>query len=97
MMKGKPNNSNDQNQNRLYGLHRQGKTENIEDAKKEFAAAFAASNNSTNAIEVPKDIPNSAQLLAWNECLTTEPDDAKREFLNGLFVSAPYWKFEQFI
>lgn len=100
MTKGK-NNSNDPAQNHLYGLYRQGKAESVADSKAEFEAAFAATSAAAPAgvamDAAAKDLPTSAQLLEWNECLKLSPDEAKREFLNQLFSSAPYWKFEQFM
>ena len=101
MMKGKYN-SNDATQNRMYGLYRQGKAESVAESRSDFEAAFAASGTTpaptTPAVDAAsKEAPSAAQLLAWNECLSITPDDAKREFLNQLFSSAPYWKFEQFI
>lgn len=102
MTKGK--NNSDATQNRLYGLYRQGKTESAAESRTEYEAAFSASGATAPALlacassdGASKEPPTSAQLLAWNECLAMKPDEAKREFLNQLFSSAPYWKFEQFM
>lgn len=39
----------------------------------------------------------SSQIEAWKELGDMSAELAKQEFLQRLFASAPYWKYEQFL
>ena len=42
-------------------------------------------------------LSTAQQLEAWKQCGDMSASDAKKEFLDCLFVTAPYWKYEQFM
>jgi hypothetical protein len=98
-----PSSLSEDQQARLFGLHRHVK---VESAAEERAAAASSSTvagggaksvtfaPSTVASEPPLTAP---QQLAYDQCRALSADDAKREFLTILFSTAPYWKYEQFM
>jgi hypothetical protein len=61
------------------------------------SASGSASDGTTGSQQPLTGSETPQQIEAWKELGEMPTETAKCEFLRRLFVSAPYWKYEQFL